>query len=462
MADVIDALIAEALGEGPEGIAAVAHVIQQRALATGKTPEQIVNEAGQFSGVTNPGRAVAQAMNDPATRAQVEQIWSGVQSGQIPNPYPGANYFHTPSVNPSWSGEYKRLGQLGNHIFYSDGTPVAAPAAPRRVEPTMPVMRPADTAVAAIEQAAPSNDWLTYSNQGATRSLPISNDLIEAMAFLPELGVTMDVYSGGQEAEGPKRVGSTRHDHGNAADVMFYKDGRMLDWNNPDDLPLLSDIVARAKAGGVTGIGAGDDYMGPGRFHVGFGNPAVWGAGGKSANAPDWLRSAYYGAWEGGMGAKPQAIPAVMRGPAKPGGGIWSNIMAPIKTAMAGAGAPLMRAASNPNVQREMVGNMFGTVGGRTAIVRALMNQNIGSAPTISQGHSGGGTRALAVTGGNAAPVTLMRTASRSDSNSDGSNPANMNRDIYRANAAVLGSGGFTQPNIDRVMASGKTLYKLA
>ena len=160
--------------------------------------------------------------------------------------------------------------------------------------------------------------------------------------------------------------------------------------------------------------------------------------------------------------AAPQVIPAVMRGPAKPGGGIWSNIMAPIKTAMAGAGAPLMRAASNPNVQREMVGNMFGTVGGRTAIVRALMSQNIGSAPTVSQGHSGGGTRALAVTGGNAVPVTLMRTASRSDSNSDGSNPSGMNKDIYRANAAVLGSGGFTQPNIDRVMASGKTLYKLA
>lgn len=461
MADVIDALIAEALGEGPEGIAAVAHVIQQRALATGKTPEQVVNEAGQFSGVSNPGRVVAQAMKDLATRAQVEQIWSGVQSGEIPNPYPGANYFHTPQVNPSWASEYTRLGQVGNHIFYSDGTPVASPPAPRRVEPSMPVMRPADTAVAAIDSAAPrqssGGDWLSYANQDAIRNQPLSDKLTDALSFLPELGVTMEVFSGG-ETEDRRASNSGRHLHGNAADVFFYKDGRQLNWANPDDLPLFEEIVRRGKAQGITGFGAGEGYMRPGSMHIGFGDPAVWGAGGKGSNAPGWLVNAYQG-----TPSRATVQPAVMRAPAKPqGGGFWGGIMTPIKTAMAGVGAPLMTAASSPNVQRQMVGNMFGTVSGRTAIMRALMNQNIGSAPNVMQGHSGGGTRALAVTGGNAAPVTLMRTASRSDSNSDGSNPANMNKDIYRANAAVLGSGGFTQPNIDRVMASGKTLYKLA
>lgn len=141
-------------------------------------------------------------------------------------------------------------------------------------------------------------EWLTYSNQGATRSQPISDKLVQAMSFLPELGVTMNVYSGGQSGigEGGPRTGSTRHDHGNAADVMFYRDGRMLDWNNRDDIGTLSDIVSRARSAGVTGIGAGDDYMGPGRVHIGFGAPAVWGAGGSSANAPEWLRSAYFGA----------------------------------------------------------------------------------------------------------------------------------------------------------------------
>lgn len=143
--------------------------------------------------------------------------------------------------------------------------------------------------------------WLKYSNQGATRNDPLDPRLIEAMSFLPQLGVMMDVVSGGQEAagEGGGRTGSTRHDHGNAADADFYKDGRKLDWNNPADMPILTQIVQTAKANGVTGIGAGDDYMGAGRFHVGFGTPGVWGAGGKSANAPDWLVAAYNGAQSG-------------------------------------------------------------------------------------------------------------------------------------------------------------------
>ena len=137
--------------------------------------------------------------------------------------------------------------------------------------------------------------WLKYSNQGATRNDPLDPALVNAMAFLGPMGITMDVVSGGQEAEGEggSRTGSTRHDHGKAADADFYKNGRKLDWNNPEDLPILTEIVRGAKANGVLGIGAGDDYMGAGRFHVGFGNPGVWGAGGKGANAPDWLRAAY-------------------------------------------------------------------------------------------------------------------------------------------------------------------------
>ena len=98
-------------------------------------------------------------------------------------------------------------------------------------------------------------NWLTYSNQNATRSQPLNPDLVRALSFLPELGVTLDVYSGGQPAAGQgPRVGSTRHDHGNAADVRFLRDGRMLDWNNQSDLPVLQDIISRARASGITGI----------------------------------------------------------------------------------------------------------------------------------------------------------------------------------------------------------------
>lgn len=140
-------------------------------------------------------------------------------------------------------------------------------------------------------------DYIRYANQGATRNLPLDSRLIEAFRFLPELGVSMEVFSGGQPAKGSglPRVGSTRHDHGHAADVFFRRGDQRLDWANPEHQPIFQDIVARAKAAGVTGFGAGPGYMQPGSMHVGFGNPGVWGAGGKGANAPSWLRAAYEG-----------------------------------------------------------------------------------------------------------------------------------------------------------------------
>ena len=140
-----------------------------------------------------------------------------------------------------------------------------------------------------------TGDWVSYGNEGATRNLPLDPALTAALGFLPELGVTMEVFSGGQPGidEGGPRVGSTRHDHGKAADVFFYKDGRKLDWSNPDDVPIFQEIVRRGRAAGLTGFGAGPGYMQPGSMHIGFGAPAVWGAGGKGANAPGWLVEAF-------------------------------------------------------------------------------------------------------------------------------------------------------------------------
>ncbi|MDG4675661.1 hypothetical protein P9A16_31670 [Shinella sp. 838] len=137
--------------------------------------------------------------------------------------------------------------------------------------------------------------YLSYANQNATRNRPLSNELASALGFLPEMGITAEVFSGGQPGkdEGGARTGSTRHDHGNAADVFFSKDGRRLDWANPEDLPIFEEIVRRGKAAGITGFGAGEGYMQPGSMHIGFGDPAVWGAGGSGENAPEWLVNAY-------------------------------------------------------------------------------------------------------------------------------------------------------------------------
>lgn len=141
-------------------------------------------------------------------------------------------------------------------------------------------------------------DYLRYINQNATRNQPLSEDLRRRLAYLQGLGITAEIFSGGQDGigEGDRRTGSTRHDHGNAADVRFYNaDGRQLDWSNKDDVPVFQQIVSEGVRNGITGFGAGPGYMAKGSMHIGMGNPGVWGAGGKSANAPDWLRSAFDG-----------------------------------------------------------------------------------------------------------------------------------------------------------------------
>ena len=149
--------------------------------------------------------------------------------------------------------------------------------------------------------------WLRYSNQHATRNQPLSGDLVKAMDFLPNMGVTMEVFSGGQDASGRRRTGSHRHDHGKAADVFFYKDGRKLDWANPQDAPIFAEIVRQAKSRGLTGFGAGEGYMMPGSVHIGYGAPAAWGKGGKGRNAAKWLVAAL----NGGPMPAPEAAPAV-------------------------------------------------------------------------------------------------------------------------------------------------------
>lgn len=146
-------------------------------------------------------------------------------------------------------------------------------------------------------------DYIRYANQDATRNQPLSNRLVQALGFLQPMGVTAEVFSGGQPATGPNRVGSHRHDHGNAGDVRFFRGGRALSWANPNDVPIFQSIVEQGRAAGITGFGAGRGYMDEGTMHLGFGSPSVWGAGGRRANAPNWLRSAFAGSINGGGGS---------------------------------------------------------------------------------------------------------------------------------------------------------------
>jgi hypothetical protein len=139
------------------------------------------------------------------------------------------------------------------------------------------------------------------------RDMPISAALRRVLlAAAQQAGVdVVRITSGGQPGSRGQRTGSNRHDGGNAADLELVAQGRTLDFTRASDLDTICRFVAAAAACGATGIGAGVNYMGPQRLHVGFGNgpndttQVVWGEGGAAANAPDWLRGAAEFGWSG-------------------------------------------------------------------------------------------------------------------------------------------------------------------
>jgi hypothetical protein len=129
---------------------------------------------------------------------------------------------------------------------------------------------------------------------GKIRDRPINGRLRRVLlAAAAAAGVdVVRVTSGGQPGSSGRRTGSNGHDGGAAADLELIASGRTLDFTVRDDLAAICRFVAAAAAQGAIGIGAGVDYMGPKRLHVGFGNgpqdttKVVWGAGGAPANAP--------------------------------------------------------------------------------------------------------------------------------------------------------------------------------
>lgn len=445
MADVIDAIIAEALGEGPEGMAAVAHVIATRAAQTGKTPDQIINEARQFSGVSNPGSSVAKSMNDPSVRAQASSIWEGVLSGEISNPFPNADYFHTPQVSPNWSNSFQRLGQLGNHIFYTSGTPEQKREAPT---PMPPIMRSSSPAVAAIQDAAPAWDWSKYAVGGAAArsdsfsglSDPFSQSLQRMLSDAPaevRLGITSAYRSPetqarlweealnkyGSASEARKWVappGNSQHNHGNAVDLKY--------------LSPAAQAWVHANAGNY-GLAF---PLGNEPWHIELAT---------ARGRPPATMQAY----------APSPAPPLMRNAAAPKGG---SFFAPLSGLLANVQLPQVNMPEiTPQMKQGALAPLLGTVAGRTALWNAIMPSNIGAAPNITQGFRPGGTLAMQVSQGGSVPVTLMRSDSAPSRAFDAAVHSNQNMDVYRANRDVV-NGPINQGSIDRAMSEGKKLVK--
>lgn len=100
---VIDVLIAEAVGEGPEGMRRVAETILNRAAVRGLSPEQVVTQKHQYAGYSKPGPAARRAQDDPATRADAEAAFRlALEPG---DPTGGADHYFAPGSisEPSWA-----------------------------------------------------------------------------------------------------------------------------------------------------------------------------------------------------------------------------------------------------------------------------------------------------------------------------------------------------------------------
>lgn len=142
---------------------------------------------------------------------------------------------------------------------------------------------------------------------GATRNKPISAQLRQVLETAARAaGIdAIRITSGGQDAlgEGPRRIGSTRHDRGRAADLQCVVEGVTLTFSDQSAHPAIVAFVTAAAKAGATGIGAGVRYMGDKTIHVGFGRSPTdhvqltWGVDGKPANAPRWLRQAAQAGW---------------------------------------------------------------------------------------------------------------------------------------------------------------------
>lgn len=143
---------------------------------------------------------------------------------------------------------------------------------------------------------------------GKCRSQPIGAKLRSVLKYAGRAAhiETILIVSGGQpsSASGGCRTGSTRHDHGRAADLKLIVGGKIMHFTDGNAPSAVKKFITEVAAAGATGIGAGERYMGPQTLHIGFGathkdtRRLVWGAQGRSINAPNWLREAAQLGWE--------------------------------------------------------------------------------------------------------------------------------------------------------------------
>lgn len=112
------------------------------------------------------------------------------------------------------------------------------------------------------------------------RNLPVQQwvqDGAAKAAFATDPNIGIKITSGGQDAAGQAKLGSSgRHTHGNAMDIVLMRNG--VEVTPGQDPELYAKFLENAAAAGFTGIG----HYGWG-VHVGGGSDAAWGPDKTSA-----------------------------------------------------------------------------------------------------------------------------------------------------------------------------------
>lgn len=130
---MIRTILGEAAHEGPQGQAAVAHVILNRAAAGsfGKSPSDVVLAPNQFEPWTTRSKELLAIKRDDPAYRETSDILDMVAGGDVPDPTNGATHFLNPQVVkarrggslPDWAKQ--PTATIGGHTFYAPGGRVA-------------------------------------------------------------------------------------------------------------------------------------------------------------------------------------------------------------------------------------------------------------------------------------------------------------------------------------------------
>lgn len=268
--DVVNTVIAEAGGEGPEGMAAVASVIKNRAATRNQGIGDVVRAPKQFEGYENPGEGSRLAQQDPAVRSQAEQIVRGILDGSMPDPTGGADHFKNDSANPDWAAKMPAVARIGKQTFYNSGVtagePSQAPAA-KAIENQLGLgQEPQPDSRRGLARLVPPDPEPKYEGTGGALHFnhPDQDKLNPAFnAILKDtskaLGMDFTITSGYRSPQHPIEAAKEKpgeHALGEAADID------LRGMNDQQRAALVQDLRAR----GVKRFGTYSDS--PNMLHV--------------------------------------------------------------------------------------------------------------------------------------------------------------------------------------------------